>query len=288
MFVLDSFDFALVGHRVRIYCVKVNLERCTLLRPVSDWAEDLNRLVRAYDGNALTISSILLLRNSPEVIQLRESMERSHLSNKHADGPSSKVESWVLEHNQVRDTLRQVYALVVPDMECMAEYLHGYETWLTPREQDVVALHTFVREHILKVDRKKTRWVWDVTLSITWPQPKEQKHVDQLSSILRNHRYLVTDLGELLTGRELLLAQGFPGAPGETVTEHLSDAAVSGQHNGSAGHRCDRGRGVGQRRLQPTASNRAGSSKQSWHWRKWRHQHRLCLLAGNPHGAPGR
>ena len=138
--------------------------------------------------------------------------------------------------------MRQVFLLDVPPVEEMLKGLHGWLPLLPIREQDCFALHAFIAKTCLGIDVLKVRFVWDLTTSITWPRPKTLKMQDTLSSIMRNHRYIVTDLGRLVTGLELLRCHGYPDSvklsgpafDGSGHTE-LSDLHVRGMAGNTMG-----------------------------------------------------
>ena len=207
IFVLDSADFGGVGHRVRIYGVMVDLRRCYLEKPVAKWEADLNSFAEQFQGKNATITDILLPDDAEEVVSLYAAIAKTAEKQDKKDGCK-----WVEEHEQVRATLRHMLCLVVPDegSDEMRSYLHGWEDLLPRRERDVLALHGWVCLHVCGFDRKRVRLLWNATLSVGWPQPKTPDKYDSLSSIMRHHRYIVTDLGRPLTGKELLMAQGFP------------------------------------------------------------------------------
>ena len=168
-FLLDNDDFALFGHRVRIFPITVDLRSCRLLKPVHRWADDLNNMVQQFrfmdKRTVRTVTSILLSEDDPEIVELRRCMEQAAEKNGE-QAATSRIFEWETEHEEVRRTLRVEHLLDVPDVDEMIASLPGWAQLLPRREADSLGLHSFVCLKVLGIDVTKVRYVWDLTLPL--------------------------------------------------------------------------------------------------------------------------
>ncbi|CAK0795039.1 unnamed protein product [Prorocentrum cordatum] len=227
-FALDNLQFGLPSSRERLYVVAVNLEKVTLFKKILDWEGDLNNMVAELTHDRFGVETFFFEDDHPEVQRLFEHLvcvsEGRHFKK------ASKDTEWAIEHDEVRRTLRSVHLLDVPDDTAAWYRSTGDDAWfnlLQVRQQDMLSLHAWVAKEVLNIDISSVLFIWDLTVSMAYPQDKDLSKAGRMPCVLRHHDYWLSTKRRLVCGAELLSLQGFAHnvCLGGLTNAELSDLA---------------------------------------------------------------
>ena len=133
-------------------------------------------------------------------------------------------------HTEARKLVRKQFGITIPSLATLlrTDLAKGWDlNAFTTRELDLLCMHLHLAKEACGLDAGKLRKLnlfWDVQYSVKWATfPKSIFAQNSLGCITTGSKILSTNWGRVLTGRELLLIQGF----GKHInTEGISDSCL--------------------------------------------------------------
>ena len=133
-------------------------------------------------------------------------------------------------HTEARNDVRKQFGITIPSLATLlrTDLAKGWDlNAFTTRELDLLCMHMRLAKEACGLDAGKLRKLnlfWDVQYSVKWATfPKSIFAQNSLGCITTGSKILSTRLGRVLTGRELLLIQGFGN---HVNTEGISDSCL--------------------------------------------------------------
>ena len=207
--IVDAQYFNISTVRKRVICIGINLLKCTIVRPLSEWGGVLRRMASRMRAVHRSFEMSMLSEDDERIAAVKEEMAKKYGegTTTSRDWPATRRKHW-----EARDHLfHWEYNTIGPPLTIEEVGSHiGGGWYYRAREADMTYLHKFMAECSYGVTVFKLPLIWNVTQNVHFPRWKEKDMCGLHPVILRESTYHHVSKNRPVIGEEMLQAMGFP------------------------------------------------------------------------------
>ena len=223
-FCMNSQTAKVQTSRNRLYLVAIHSKKVVINEEISKWGVHLTEI---FDSMAYP-SWCDICDEEAGISGFRHCRRRATCTG--ATDAAWRKSKEFKTHTEARNDVRKQFGITIPSLATLlrTDLAKGWDlNAFTTRELDLLFMHLHLAKEACGLDAGKLRKLnlfWDVQYSVKWATfPKSIFAQNSLGCITTGSKILSTRLGRVLTGRELLLIQGF----GKHInTEGISDSCL--------------------------------------------------------------